>query len=191
MSISQPSEKIAPTSQQDSSWGLFEPLHGVLGPIGDIVSPVVTPNVIIGMLLLVILVNWLRGPKMSSVGSAFSSMPSSQRIAAYEEIWQREESDLWDWLEERVGIQGLAYPDSGPDHEALAKARKQREQSLKGRATKKMLADLKMSDRTVDHAIRVTEEKLGVLKRSIEERQGLQGEAKKPPDQKVPEEESH
>ena len=85
-------------------------------------------------------------------------------------------------------MQGLAYPDSGPDHEALARARKQRKQSLKGRATKRLLADLKMSDREVEHAIRVTEEKLGVLKRSIEEKQGLEGETKKPPDQKGMEE---
>ena len=99
-------------------------------------------------------------------------MSTPHRIAAYEEIWQREENDLWDWLEERVGMQNLAYPDSNRDHEAVARARRQREMSLKGkgRVSKKddgLVADIKLNEREVDHAIRLTEERLEVLKRSI------------------------
>ena len=170
--IKSPSEqKAAPSNQQNTSWGLFEPLHGPLGPVVDIFSPVITPNVIIGFLLFVILINWLRGPKAASSNSlTYPGMTPPQRIAAYEEIWRREESDLWDWLEERVGMQGSAYPDSSAsDQEAIVKARRQREQSLRGKGARKLLADVKMSEREVDHAIKVTEERLGVLKKSVEE----------------------
>ena len=103
-------------------------------------------------------------------------MPSSERIAAYEEIWRREESDLWDWLEERVSMQGVAYPDSS-DRETVAKARRQREQNLKDKAMRSKLADVKMSERAVDHAIKVTEERLGVLKRAVQEKKGVQAQA--------------
>ena len=170
------SEKAAPGTQaQDSSWGLFEPLHGILGPVVDIFSPIISANMIIGFLLLVILFNYLRGPKAASLNSLAypGMMPSSQRIVAYEEIWRREESDLWDWLEERVAMQGVSYPNGG-DREAVAKARKAREKSLKGQG--KALRDVRMSEREVDEAIRITEERLGVLKRAVQEGKGIKGE---------------
>jgi hypothetical protein len=134
----------------------------------DIFSPLFSASMVIAFLLFVILFNYLRGPKAASSNSLAypGMMPSSQRIAAYEEIWRREESDLWDWLEERVGMQGVSYPSSG-DREAIAKARKAREKSLKGQG--KALRNVKMSEREVDEAIRVTEERLGVLKRAVQE----------------------
>lgn len=167
-----------PTSsaqQQDSSWGLLEPLHGIFGPVVDIFSPMISANMIIGFLLFIIIFNWLRGPKTTSSNSlGYPGMSTPQRIAAYEEIWRKEESDLWNWLEERVGMQGIAYPDSSGDQEAVAKARRQREQSLRGKGMRKKLADVKMSGREVDHAIRVTEERLDVLKRAVEEKKGAE-----------------
>lgn len=175
-------EKPTPSTPQDTSWGLFEPLHGILGPVVDIFSPVISPNMIIGFLLFIMLVNWLRGPKIASPASlAYPGMTTPQRLAAYEEIWRREENDLWDWLEERVGMQGLAYPDISNDQEAVMKARRQREQSLRSKSTRKILADLKMGEREVDHAIKVTGERLGVLRRSVEEKQRLQETSEKPP----------
>lgn len=171
--------------QQHDSWGLFEPLHGILGPVVDICSPIINPNMIIGLLLFIILVNWLRGPKVASSGSlGYPGMSTPQRIAAYEEIWRKEESDLWDWLEERIGMQGIAYPDSSNDREVVAQARRQRETTLKGKGMRKALADVKMSDREVDHAIKVTEERLEVLKRAVDEKrgvEGVQGQAKELP----------
>ncbi len=101
-------------------------------------------------------------------------MSTPQRIAAYEEVWRKEESDLWDWLEERVGMQGIAYPDSSNDQEIVAQARRQREATMKGKGLRKALADVKMSDREVDHAIKVTQEKLEVLKRTVDEKKGVE-----------------
>ena len=137
----------------------------------DIFSPLISSNMIIGFLLLLILFNYLRGSKVpSSTALNYPGMmPSSQRIAAYEEVWRREESDLWDWLEERVGMAGSSFPggSGGGDREAIAKTRKLREKSFKGMG--RALKDLKMSEREVDEAIRVTEERLGVLKRAVRE----------------------
>lgn len=160
---------------KDSSWGLFEPLHGVLGPIVDIFSPMISSNMVIGFLLFIILINWLRGPQSSTSGNSLAYLPTAEKIAAYEEIWRKEESDLWDWLEERVGMQGVAYPGSN-DQEAVAQARRQREQSLRNKGLRSKLADVKMSKREVDHAIKVTEEKLAMLKSAVQEKKGGQEE---------------
>ena len=164
---------------KDSSWGLFEPLHGVLGPIVDIFSPMISSNMVIGFLLFIILINWFRGPRSSTSGNSLAYMPTPQRIAAYEEIWRKEESDLWDWLEERVGMQGVAYPESN-DQEAVAQARRQREQNLRNKGLRSKLADVKMSEREVDHAIKVTEEKLAMLKSAIQEKKGVKEEMDPP-----------
>ena len=142
----------------------------------DIFSPMISSNMIIGLLLFIMLINWLRGPKIASSSSlGYPGMSTPQRIAAYEEIWRKEESDLWDWLEERVGMQGVAFPDSRHDQEVVAQARRQREATLKGKGVRKALGDVKMSDREVDHAIRVTEERLGILKRAVNEKNGVEG----------------
>lgn len=160
---------------KDSSWGFFEPLHGILGPVLDIFSPMISANMVIGFLLFFILINWLRGPRSSASGNGLAYIPTAERIAAYEEIWRKEENALWDWLEERVGMQGVAYPGSS-DREAVAQARRQREQSLRNKGLRSKLADVKMSEREVDHAISITEDKLGVLKRALQEKKGVQVE---------------
>ena len=159
---------------KDSSWGVFEPLHGILGPIIDIFSPMISSEMVIGFLIIVILINWFRAPRTSTSGNSLAYVPTAQRIAAYEEIWRREESDLWDWLEERVGMQGVAYPESN-DREAVIQARRQREQSMRSKGLRSKLEDLKMSERELDRAIKVTEQKLAVLKRAIQERKVDQG----------------
>lgn len=106
-------------------------------------------------------------------------MSAPERIAAYEEIWRREESELWDWLEERIEMQGSAYPvaSEAQDTTALKKARKAREKALRGQGMKGKLADERMSEREVDHAIKVTEEKLADLKISVlKRREGKEDE---------------
>jgi hypothetical protein len=170
-------EKAAASAQaQDNSWGLLEPLHGILGPIVDIFSPMISSNMIIGFLLFIMLINYLRSPKTSSTSLAYPGIPSSQRIAAYEEIWRREESDLWDWLEQRVCMQDVSYPVPNSDAEALKRLKKQRQQSLKGKEVRRQVEGMRMSEREVENAIRVTEEKLGVLKRAVEEGKGEKSE---------------
>ena len=99
-------------------------------------------------------------------------MSSPERIAAYEEIWRREESSLWDWLEERIGMERIAYPTSseGSDHEAVNRARKQRAQSLKHRDMDAKIADEAMNEREFAYAIKVTEERLEMLKQAVQKK---------------------
>ena len=126
---------------------------------------------VILFLLLFILVSWLRGPTTSAKNQVgFPGLSNPERVAAYAEIWRKEESDLWDWLEERVGMESIAYPaqSKSQDQKALKKARSQREKSLKGQGLQARLAVESMKEREMDHAIRVTEEKLRDLKGAVQ-----------------------
>ena len=156
---------------QADSWGLFEPLHGILGPIVDVFKPFISANMVILILLLYILVSWLRGPTTSAKSQvAFPGLSNPERVAAYTEIWRKEESDLWDWLEERIGMESIAYPaqSRSQDQKALKRARSEREKSLKGHGMQARLAVESMKEREMDHAIRVTEEKLQDLKGAVQ-----------------------
>ena len=163
----------ARTQARNDSWGLLEPLHGILGPIVDIFRPFISANMIIGFLLLFIMISWLRGPKTLAKNQlGLPGLSSPERIAAYDEIWRREESDLWDWLEGRISMEEIAYPASSrsQDQDAVKKARTQREKSLKGQGMQARLAAESMKERDVDHAIKVTEERLQELKGAMQRR---------------------
>ncbi len=155
---------------QDSPWSLMEQLHGILGPVVDIFSSIINKNMVIGFLTLLLLTTWLWGSTPSSKGPVgIRGLATPERIAAYEEIWRREESSLWDWLEERIGMEGIAYPTSGgKDHEVLQNARKHREQSLKHRDADPIIMDETMDEREFADAIKGMEERLGALKSAIE-----------------------
>ena len=176
-STEKPSTSAAP--QQANTWGFLQPLHDIVSPVADIFSPMISSNTIIGFLIFIILLNWFRSSSSAVPATrlSFAGMPPSERIAAYEEIWRREESDLWDWLEERVKMQGVAYPDSDDDRDSVVKARRQREQSLKSKGMMSKLADVKMSEREIDRAILVTEERLGTLKRAVQEKKSAHADA--------------
>lgn len=134
---------------------MLEPLHGLLGPVVDIFKPFISSNMVIVFLLLIMTLSWLRGPRPPAKSQLAMSGP--ERVAAYEELWKREESGLWDWLEERIGMQDVAYP---------AAARKQQEEA--GMQVK--LKDENMGEREVDYAIRVTEQRLEDLKAGVRKR---------------------
>lgn len=157
--------------QRDDAWGLLEPVRGVFGPVIDIFRPLISANMVIGFLLFLLMFTWLRGsPTSSKARVGFPGMSTPERVAAYEEIWRREESSLWDWLEERIGMDSIAFPASsqGSDRDAVNGARQQREQSLKHRDMDAKIADERMSEREFAHAIRVTEERLEALKNAVQ-----------------------
>ena len=135
----------------------------------DIFRPFVSANMVIGFLLLFIVISWFRGPTVPATSQLGIPISSPERIAAYDEIWRREESDLWDWLEERISMEGIAYPASSgnPDQKAVKKARSQREKSLR-EGTQARLAAESMKEREVEHAIKVTEERLQELKGAVQ-----------------------
>lgn len=161
---------------KEDNWGLFEPLHGLLGPVADIVKPLVTSNLIIGLLVSLLLISWFRSSWASNPTNdlGYAGLPTPERVAAYDEIWRREESGLWDWLEERVGMDLLADPvgAASGDDSAAAKAKKQREleRTIAGKSMGSRLLREKMSEREVDDAIRVTQERLEALKGVVEKK---------------------
>lgn len=162
-------ESAAP--KQDPSWGVFEPVHGILGPVADIVSPLVSSNMIIGFLMFLLLISWFRGPKARHAGNqvGFSTMSGPERMAAYEEIWRTEESELWKWLENRMGMQDMSNPASG-QAKSPSEIRAQRSRYLKSQGFKAKMAEEAMNEREVDHAIMVTEERLAALKAAVQQK---------------------
>ncbi|KAL8839336.1 MAG: hypothetical protein Q9176_004517 [Flavoplaca citrina] len=162
--------KESTVSNQDLSWGVFEPLHSTFGPVADIVSPLVSSNMIIGFLMFLLFVSWFRGPTVRHSGNpvGFSTMSSPERMAAYEEIWRTEESELWSWLENRMGMQDIANPGSG-QAKSPAEIRAQRGRYLQSQGFKAKMAEEAMNEREVDHAITVTEERLAALKAAVQQ----------------------
>ncbi|KAK4546674.1 hypothetical protein LTR36_001892 [Oleoguttula mirabilis] len=152
------------TEQKPMTWGPLEPLHQILDILFGMVKPLITSQVIIAVLFALLLYNWITGPRGGSgVGSAGFSSP--QRLAAYEEMWRRDESELWDWLEDRAGLDHLYAP-------SLNKDKQDRQKTLSARSMAKKLGDERMNERQIDDAIRVTEERLGALKDAVARKKG-------------------
>jgi hypothetical protein len=172
--------------KQNDAWRLFESVLEVIGPIAEIVKPLISANMVIGFLVFLQITTWLRGrtgPPSPRVG--FPTMLTPERIATYEEIWRREESSIWDWLEERIALEGLIYPtssvstDDGSDRGALRKARAQRERSWRNRDEQAKLQEEGMSEWEIDNAIRVTEQRLQALKAALQKKRLKQRERRR------------
>ena len=144
-------------------WGLFEPLRPFLSPFVDILGPIMTGNVVYGILVGLLVATWFGfGSNMSSrhYGRDAGFMTTADRHVAYEEMWMREESELWEWLEERVGLERL--------NGAPAAAVPARKKTADARSMEEKMREDRMSEREIKEAIRVTEEKLKVLKSVVE-----------------------
>ena len=152
----------------NQDWGPFEPVHGLVGPIVDIARPLLTGNVMYGLLVGLLVASWFgfgftnrQSPGRYGHSLGYAGYPD--RIAAYEEMWRREESELWDWLEERVGLDRLGGGAAPP-----------RKKVVEPRTVEEKIREDRMDDREIKEAIKVTEEKLKVLKGVIQKR-GEQG----------------
>lgn len=142
---------------------MLEPLHGILGPVVDIFKPLISGNMVYGLLVGLLVAAWFGygrqgGRDRGDVGMGWSS---AERVAAYEEIWRREEGDLWEWLEARIGMQGLDGLNGLGFQEASPDVRKGIEEQLESETA---------GDEEVDEAIKVTEEKLRTLKSVVKKR---------------------
>ncbi|PKY07271.1 hypothetical protein P168DRAFT_302232 [Aspergillus campestris IBT 28561] len=160
------------TARENESWGFLEPLHGLLGPVGDIIKPLCTGNVAIVVIGLLLVMLFFRSPSKPpsilshDIGCPGYSLP--QRLAAYEEMWRREESELWSWLEDRVGMDGMAFPNVHKPFEMHSRRGSRRTPGE--REVHERLGEDKMSDREMDHAIRTTRERLDTLERILTQR---------------------
>lgn len=169
--VSAGSAKAAATTGADQadSWGIFEPLHGLLGPVATIVEPLWSKNVAILVICLLLFMLFFRSPSPPSILSHDIGCPGytlPQRLAAYEEMWRREESELWTWLEDRVGMDGMVFPTANRPMESQKPNRKVQSQ----RAWNEKLSENKLSDREMDHAIRTTRERLDTLEEMLNKR---------------------
>lgn len=150
------------SSRQD--WGILEPLHGILGPVVDIGKPLLTGNVVYGLLVGLLVAAWFgfgftNRPVARPYGSGLGLYGYPDRLAAYEEMWRREESELWEWLEERVSMERLNGGESQP-----------RKRVVEPRTMEEKLREDRMDEREIKEAIRVTEEKLRVLKSVVDKK---------------------
>lgn len=151
--------------KQEEDWGLFEPVRGVLGPLVGIAKPVMNSYVAFSVIGLLLFMLWFRKPASAvDVGFAGGRLSSpAHRFAAYEEMWRKEESELWDWLEDRVGMDILS-----DTKDTSGKKTKAKNTSTKSRAVEAKLREEKMSEREMEDAIRVTQERLSVLQKAVE-----------------------
>lgn len=160
-----------PAAGQSQLSGILEPLGALLEPIFGILKPLLSGNaafVIAGVLLLFI---FFRGPARQTALSDDIGCPGytlPQRLAAYEEMWRREESELWSWLEDRVGLDGTVFPvvnrpPQSPLRQKVQQLRHDRDLSAK-------MSEEKMSDREMDAAIRTTRERLDALEGILNKR---------------------
>lgn len=139
-----------------ADWGLLEPLRGLLGPVADLVGT----RTVIGVLCVLVLWLWWRTPSASGDLALGGGRVSPARMAAYEEMWRREEGELWRWLENRVGAEGGGSGDR--IWESLRESKKERRESGAGKQD--------MNQREVEEAIRVTKERLEVLEDVVKRR---------------------
>lgn len=93
-----------------------------------------------------------------------------QRMVAYEELWQKEESELWDWLEERVGMAGLTFPVGDDGQRSNSKPNPQHHQIQSQMELEARLRNEKMTEREMENAIRVTQQHLEALQQIVENR---------------------
>lgn len=157
--------------RQSISWGLLEPLRGPLSPLLDFLRPLVSGNVAVGVICALLFTMWFRAPSTPHIGSSgvgFHYLSAPERLLAYDELWRKEESELWDWLEERVGMEGLAVPVVDTEKSNSKEKRQQRVQDQKDLDSR--LREEKMSEREIEDAIRVTQLRLDTLQHVVDQR---------------------
>jgi hypothetical protein len=132
-----------------------------LEPVTDLFKPLLGGNLIYGLILGLLMASWfgfgLTPRKGMSRYGPYSDAYAPDRIAAYEEIWQREDSELWEWLEERTGLHRLN--SDGPNKRKTAMSPRTAEEKLRAEHS---------NSRNVEEAMRITEEKLKVMQAAME-----------------------
>ncbi|KAF3917053.1 hypothetical protein ABW21_db0208892 [Orbilia brochopaga] len=102
-----------------------------------------------------------------SLRSGHSGLRKTER-EILQEMWLREEAGLWEWLEDRARVDQVLSFDERVSARYGKEAGGMRE-AVRVQAQEARM-DPRLVERQVDEAIRVTEERLGVLKRVNEEK---------------------
>ncbi|KAL0769218.1 hypothetical protein CaCOL14_008526 [Colletotrichum acutatum] len=158
-------EQVRPRHVPKTNWGPLEPVRGILEPILDIAKPLLTGNMMYGLLVGLLVATWFGFGLPGRQASGDMRMYGyPDRLAAYDEMWRREESELWEWLEERVGLERL--------HEGSLPIRKR---AMEPSTVEERVREDRMDEREIEEAIKVTEEKLKVLKGVMDKKKPTSG----------------
>jgi hypothetical protein len=151
---------------------------GPLGWLGDIdggiktiyryIKPLFSVSSLIGLLVFLLIISWFGNSRLRYSGQPTRLVPSnvdsSRSSVTWENMWQKEEEALWEWLQDRTGLRdGLSFPtrlDSDNAHST-----KQDQESWR-----KILSGTKSeaaNTREIEWAIKLTEERLDLLKRKV------------------------
>lgn len=182
------------------NWGVLEPLH----PIVDILGSLVSPSIALAVLLTLVTLLWIRSAYFTrssdryAVGNGNGRHQRASAAAVYEDLWHREESELWTWLEDRLDLVDLTSVTAngaaaggansglqGRGAGAGTDEGKQRRVQLQSREMESRLwmaaqeGDRDAVDeRKIAEAIRVTQENLDALKLA-KQRRAAKAEGKK------------
>jgi hypothetical protein len=177
------SSKVATDSNagKGESWGLFEPVRPILEPFASILGPLWSGNVAIFLIGILLYMVFFRSSSSSSLAhqGSCSGHGLPHRLAAYEEMWRREETELWNWLEDRVGMDGMVFPNAYRAPEPHPSRRSSGGSATNERELASLLREEKVSDREMDHAIRTTRQRLDVLEEMMNKRK-VQEDADEP-----------
>lgn len=165
------SDAIHAQTKHEGHWGPLEVLRPYLGPAVALMEPIMSVHFVVGVLTVMTIWMWFRGSAGSR--SSPSRLERTQQIAGYEDLWHQEEADLWRWLETRIGIDEnlpqTQLKSAVPSHQ-FDRQRAQRHQALlKSKDLQMRLREEKKSQQELEDAVRVTQERLDVLKRSLEQ----------------------
>ncbi|EXJ79679.1 hypothetical protein A1O3_07959 [Capronia epimyces CBS 606.96] len=164
-------------------WGLLEFLRPPLQPIVSVVSPLLKLEVLVAILSVTVMILWWRGPSGSAGLSSRTGLSYSNRLAAYDTLWTQEQDEFWDWLEARAGVDTVllrsqSMPQQQTANEETADSLKQRtKQRQRGKVLQAARKDVeakireeKISQREMEDAIKVTQERLQVLEDVMEKK---------------------
>ena len=161
------------------------PLQSVVQPILRMLMDTAASTPVAALLALV-LISWTlsrlsgffnRDARFQVDQFGFTRLPSAARIAAYEEMWRTEESDLWSWLEERACIAQvfdgqLADDDNHGDGHGKGRILPR----SWDREAQRQFSNDKLDMQQVEEALRVTEERVNALKALVERRKAKEAE---------------
>lgn len=135
---------------------------------------------IIVVLLFLLTVTWFGNSRVRHTRSLFpgsrigadSKIPYASRIAAWEDTWLSEEEALWEWLQDRTGLaEGFSFPvPSSSGHESRVTPGST---SFSTRSRKRST-----NNRDLQWAIKITEDRLALLKQKSGSSQNIKGTPK-------------
>ena len=162
----------AAAKASESSWGLLSPVKPVFDIFTSILGDI--PGMIVGILVLcggmwlaiTTLSSWRRQPMPGARGPY--SHYHSNNMALWNEMWIKEETAIWDWLDDRSRVRQILDGDivSSEDNDRV---QKQRMHDMEKHLTHTE-SYYQWEDQRIEEAIRQTEQKLEALKDVVQAR---------------------